>query len=36
MSLRNKKVQFTVAVRRGLNTPLSYSVDEFIMFKDNS
>jgi len=36
MSLRNKKVQFKVAVRRGLNTPSFYPVDEFFMFKDHS
>jgi len=27
----NKKVQFTIAVRRGLNTPSFYSVDEFFL-----
>ena len=36
MSLGNKKVQFKVAVRRGLNTLSFYFVDELFMFKDDS
>jgi hypothetical protein len=32
MSLRSKEAQFKVSLRRCLNTPSFYSVDEFFMF----
>jgi hypothetical protein len=35
-SLMNKQTQFKVALKRYLNTHLFYSVEEFLMFKNDS